>query len=157
LQALSRDLGVNPEGLPERIGKLQDELKAREKEIERLRRELARAQLSGGGAGIQLREAGGYKYLAVRLEGLEAGALRSTADELLDKHKADLVAVGSGQNLVIKLSKEAQAKGLDAGAVMKKLSETAGGRGGGKGALAQGGGFDLERAFAALQTALVPR
>lgn len=156
LQALSRELGVNPEGLPERLGKLQNEIKAREKEIERLRRELARAQL-GGGTASALKEAGGYKYLAVRLEGLEAGALRSAADELLDKHKADLVAVGSGQNLVIKLSKEAQAKGLDAGAVMKRLTEAAGGRGGGKGALAQGGGFDLERAFAALEGALLSR
>lgn len=156
LQALSRELGVNPEGLPERLSKLQNEIKAREKEIERLRRELARAQL-GGGTASALKEAGGYKYLAVRLEGLEVGALRSAADELLDKHKADLVAVGSGQNLVIKLSKEAQAKGLDAGAVMKRLTEAAGGRGGGKGALAQGGGFDLERAFAALEGALLSR
>lgn len=115
LQGLAREFGVNPEGLPERLGKLQSEIKAREKEIERLRRELARAQL-GGGAASALKEAGGYKYLAVRLEGLEAGALRSAADDLLDKHRADVVAVGSGQHLVIKLSKEAQAKGLEAGA-----------------------------------------
>jgi alanyl-tRNA synthetase len=64
------------------------------------------------------------------------------------------VAVGSGQNLVIKLSKAAQARGLDAGAVMKKLSEAAGGRGGGKETLAQGGGFDLDKALAALEQAL---
>lgn len=153
LQVLSRDLGVSPEGLPERLGKLQDDLKAREKEIERLKRELARAQF-GGGIGTKLKEAGGYKYLAVRLEGVEAGALRSLADELLDQHKADLVAVGSEGNLVLKLSKEAQARGLDAGAVMKKLSGLAGGRGGGKGGLAQGGGFDLERALAGLETVL---
>ncbi|MER3444244.1 MAG: hypothetical protein C4333_09050, partial [Meiothermus sp.] len=65
-----------------------------------------------------------------------------------------VVAVGSGQNLVLKLGKGAQEKGLDAGALMRKLAETAGGRGGGKGALAQGGGFDLEKAFAGLEGAL---
>jgi alanyl-tRNA synthetase len=154
LGGLSRELGTAPEHLLERVNKLQDELKAREKEIERLRLELARAQLGGGAAGLSLREAGGYRYLAVRLEGLEAGALRGAADELLDKHQADLVAVGSGQNLVVKVSKKALEKGLDAGAVMKKLSAVAGGRGGGKGALAQGGGFDLDKALGALEQVL---
>lgn len=154
LASLSRELGVSPEGLAERVGKLQDELKAREKEIERLRLELARAQLAGSGGGPQLKEAGGYRYLAVRLEGVEAGALRGAADELLERHKADVVAVGSGHNLVLKLSKSAQDKGLDAGALMRKLSQTAGGRGGGKGGLAQGGGFDLEKAFTGLEDTL---
>jgi len=153
VSALARELGISPEGLPERVGKLHDELKAQEKEIARLKLELARAQL-GGGSAVSLQEANGYRYLAVRLEGIEPGALRSAADELLEKHKADLVAVGSGSNLVIKLSPKAQGKGLDAGAVLRRLSEAAGGRGGGKGALAQGGGFDLDKAFAELPAAL---
>jgi alanyl-tRNA synthetase len=150
---LARELGTSPEHLRERVNKLQDELKAREKEVEKLKLELARAQL-GGTAAVALKEAGGYRFLAVKLEGLEAGALRGAADELLDRHQADLVAVGSGQNLVIKIGKAAQERGLDAGVVMKKLSAAAGGRGGGKGALAQGGGFDLDKAFGALEQAL---
>ncbi|MCS7057581.1 MAG: alanine--tRNA ligase [Meiothermus sp.] len=153
VQALGRELGVPPEQLGERVRKLQDELKGRERELERLRLELARSQL-GGSTGAALREAGGYRYLAVQLTGLEAGALRGVADELLEKHKADLVAVGSGQNLVIKVGKAALERGLDAGAVMRRLAEAAGGRGGGKGGLAQGGGFNLEKAFAALERAL---
>ena len=150
---LARELGTSPEHLRERVNKLQDELKAREKEVEKLRLELARAQL-GGTAAVALKEAGGYRFLAVKLEGLEAGALRGAADELMEKHRADLVAVGSGQNLVIKVSKAAQERGLDAGVVMKQLSAAAGGRGGGKGPLAQGGGFDLDKAFGALEQAL---
>ena len=150
---LARELGTSPEHLRERVNKLQDELKAREKEVEKLKLELARAQL-GGTAAVALKEANGYRYLAVKLEGLEAGALRGAADELMEKHRADLVAVGSGQNLVIKVSKAAQERGLDAGMVMKRLSAAAGGRGGGKGPLAQGGGFDLDKAFGALEQAL---
>lgn len=155
LGALSRELGVSPEGLAERVGRLQEELRAREKEIERLKLELARAQLAAGGSGPQLQEANGYRYLAVKLEGIEAGALRGAADELLERHKADVVLVGSGQNLVLKLSKQAQERGLDAGVILRKLAETAGGRGGGRGGLAQGGGFDLEKAFAGLEGALM--
>lgn len=154
VNGLARELGTSAESLPERVGKLQDELKEREKEIEKLKLDLARAQLGGSSAGVSLKEAGSYKYLAVKLEGIEAGALRGAADELMEKHRADLVAVGSGQNLVIKIAKAAQDKGLDAGAVMKKVSTVAGGRGGGKGALAQGGGFDLDKAFAALEETL---
>jgi len=154
LNHLARELGTSAEALPERVGRLQDELRAREKEIEKLKLDLARAQLGAGSAQMASKEAGGYRYLAVKLEGLEAGALRGAADELLEKHSVDLVAVGSGQSLVIKIDKAAQDKGLDAGAVMKKVSATAGGRGGGKGALAQGGGFDLDKAFAALEAAL---
>jgi len=150
---LARELGTSPEHLRERVNKLQDELKAREKEVEKLKLELARAQL-GGTAAVALKEAGGYRFLAVKLEGLEAGALRGAADELMEKHRADLVAVGSGQNLVIKVSKAAQERGLDAGMVMKRLSAAAGGRGGGKGPLAQGSGFDLDKAFGALEQAL---
>ncbi|MGC8968730.1 MAG: DHHA1 domain-containing protein, partial [Thermus sp.] len=44
----------------------------------------------------------------------------------------------------------AQERGLEAGALLRALTEKAGGRGGGKGALAQGGGLDPERAKAAL-------
>jgi alanyl-tRNA synthetase len=154
VNGLSRELGIAPEQLPMRVGKLQDELRSREREIEKLKGDLARAQLGGGSAGLEIREAGGYKYLAVKLEGIEAGALRGAADELLEKHKTDLVAVGSGQSLVIKISRAAQDRGLDAGAVMKKIADTAGGRGGGKGALAQGGGFDLEKAMDGLAGSL---
>jgi len=38
-------------------------------------------------------------------------------------------------------------RGLSAGALIRGLAEAAGGRGGGKPQLAQGGGFDLEKAF----------
>ncbi|WP_299429123.1 alanine--tRNA ligase [uncultured Meiothermus sp.] len=154
MNSLARELGTSAEALPERVGRLLDELRGREKEIEKLKLDLARAQLGGSRTGAVLKEANGYKYLAVKLEGLEAGALRGAADELLEKHQADLVAVGSGQNLVIKIGKAAQNKGLDAGTVMKKISNVAGGRGGGKGALAQGGGFDLDKAFGTLEEAL---
>jgi alanyl-tRNA synthetase len=154
INRLARELGASPEALPERVSKLQDELRNREKEIERLRLELARAQLGAGSTGVILKQAGGYQYLAVKLEGLGADALRGAADELMEKHRADLVAVGSGQSLVIKVGRAAQGRGLDAGQVMKKISAVAGGRGGGKGTLAQGGGFDLDKAMASLEEAL---
>ena len=151
--ALARELGTAPAQLDQRIGKLQQELKNLKRENERLAAELARAQL-GGGSGPEVSRAGKFSYLAVELAGLDAAALRQAADELLERHGVDLVAVGSGGNLIVKVSKRAVREGLDAGRVIKALAGRAGGRGGGRAQMAQGGGFDLEKAFAALPEAL---
>jgi len=151
--ALARELGTAPAQLGQRIEKLQQELKSLKRENERLAAELARAQL-GGGSGPEVSRAGKFSYLAVELAGLDAAALRQAADELLERHGVDLVAVGSGGNLIVKVSKRAVREGLDAGRVIKDLAGRAGGRGGGRAQMAQGGGFDLEKAFAALPEAL---
>jgi len=147
---LAARLGAPAEALEERVEKLEAESKAKGREIARLKRELARAQLGGGSGGPEVRTAGDWRYVAVELSGLDMPGLRQAADELLEKTGADLVAVGSEGLLVIKVKKEAEQKGLSAGALMRRIAEKSGGRGGGKAALAQGGGFDLEKAFRAL-------
>ena len=151
--ALAESLGVSAGGLAERIRRLQEELKSKDREFEKLKMDLARARMGGGGGPV-LRTSGELSYLALALDGLDPGSLRNAADELLEKYQADLVAVGSAGNLVLKLGKKALDSRLEAGALLKKISQTAGGRGGGKGALAQGGGFDLDKAFEALEGAL---
>ena len=147
---LAARLGAPAEAVEERVEKLEAEAKAKDREIARLKRDLARAQLGGGSGGPEVRTAGDWRYVAVELSGLDMPGLRQAADELLEKTGADLVAVGSEGMLVIKVNKEAQQKGLSAGALMKRIATKSGGRGGGKAALAQGGGFDLEKAFRAL-------
>jgi len=143
---LASGLGATPETLAERVEGLKEELKAKGREVERLKEELARAQLGGGGR-AEVREAGPWRYAAARLSGLDMAGLRKAADALLEETGADLVAVGSEGMLVLKASKTATARGLSAGKLMRELAEVAGGRGGGKPQLAQGGGFDLDRAF----------
>jgi alanyl-tRNA synthetase len=151
--ALARELGAAPEALAERVGKLQQEIKQLRRDNERLAGQLARAQLGGGGSAA-VHEAGGWHYVSVEFSGLDVPALRQVADELLEKHGVDLVAVGAGGMLIVKVSPDAVARGLAAGQVIKALGERSGGRGGGKPQLAQGGGFDLERACAALEEVL---
>ncbi len=149
---LARELGTSMEGLAERVRRLLQEIKALKRENERLATDLARAQLGGGSAAV--REAGGWRYVAVEFSGLDVPALRQVADELLEKHGVDLVVVGAGGMLIVKVSPEAVERGLAAGKVIRALAERSGGRGGGKPHLAQGGGFDLDRAFAALPEVL---
>ena len=143
---LAAGLGATPEGLADRVEKLREELRARGREVERLKEELARAQL-GSSRRAEVKEAGPWRYAAVELSGLDMPGLRKAADALLEETGADLVAVGSEGMLVLKASKAATERGLSAGALIRALAEVAGGRGGGKPQLAQGGGFDLEKAF----------
>jgi alanyl-tRNA synthetase len=147
LKALAERLEVGEAALEERLEKLLAELKAREKEVESLKARLVQAALGGGG--VALEEKGGLRWAALELPGLDMAALRQAADDLVNRG-ADVALVLSGGQAVLKLSKGAQERGLEAGSLFQALTQRAGGRGGGKGALAQGGGLDPERAKAAL-------
>jgi len=103
----------------------------------------------GGGGGASLEEKGGLRWTVAELPGLDAKALRQAADDLVARG-ADVALVLSGGQAVLKLSPKAQGMGLEAGALFRALAEKAGGRGGGKGALAQGGGLDPRKAREAL-------
>jgi alanyl-tRNA synthetase len=148
LHRLAEALGTGEAALEERISRLKEELKAKEKEAALLKARLARAELKG-----EVEEKGGLRYTVQTLSGLDASALRQAADDLVAQG-VDVVLLFSEGNAVLKLSKKALERGLEAGSLMRRLTERAGGRGGGKGALAQGGGLLPERAKEALLEAL---
>jgi alanyl-tRNA synthetase len=150
----AQSLGAKPGELIERIEKLQADVKAAQRESQQLRDKLAAAQVgaatgSGSGSGSAdasvLEEAGGYTYAARGLDGLDASALRNAADTLLQKTKADIVVVGSGKLLAVKVSDAAQERGLHAGNVIRELAKRGGGGGGGRPDMAQAGVADEGR------------
>ncbi len=145
---IARLLGGKAADATERIGKLQQELKSAQRENSQLRDKLAAAQTASD---TTLKEAATYRYLASVLEGLDANALRTAADSLLQKSGADLVVLASGTSLVAKVSKDAQAKGAHAGTIVRELAKRAGGGGGGRPDMAQAGVKDGSRIPAALE------
>ncbi len=145
LRALAGRLEVGEAQLEERLDRLFQEIKEKEREVQSLR-----ARLLGFLAQeVEAEEKGGLRYAAVELPGLEGPALREAADRLVEGG-LDLVLVLSGGQVVLKLGPRALAKGLEAGSLFRRLVEAAGGRGGGRGALAQGGGLDPRKARQAL-------
>ncbi len=154
LKNAARALTTTPENLTERLEKLFDEQKAATREINHLKAAVVRAQTAGG-ANVDTLEFGGFKAARLQLEGVEGVALKTAADDLMDKSKADIVVVGSGGGLVVKVSKEANAKGIKAGDLIRKLAQAGGGNGGGSPAMAQAGGIkDVSAALAALEQAV---
>jgi alanyl-tRNA synthetase len=101
-------------------------------------------------------------YLVVVATGFEARAagLRSVWDVLRGRG-ADAVVLAvadadTGKPIMIAAgTDEAVAAGFDAGAIVREMASVVGGRGGGKPAMAQGGGDDASRVDDALAAARV--
>ncbi len=145
----ARALGATPDTFEARIAKLQTDLRAAQRESAQLRDRLAAAQ-TGGAAGSEVAEAGGFRFATAALDGLDASALRNAADTLLQRSGADLVVVGSGQQLVVKVGAAARERGAHAGKLIRALAERGGGGGGGRPDMAQAGVRDAEGLRSAL-------
>ena len=93
------------------------------------------------------KDVGGLKVLTVHRDGMDANALRQMGDFLRDK-EAGVVAVLSSVNagkitFLAVCGKEAVARGVKAGDLVKTVCAVCGGKGGGKADSAMGGGSDL--------------
>ena len=150
--AAARTLGTTPELLTERLEKLQEEFKAKDKEIAALKTKLMQAQ-TGSGSSVDNLELGGFKIARLSLSGVSGNELRGAADDLLEKSKADIVVVASDGGLAVKVSKDAVARGAHAGQLIGKLAAAGGGKGGGRPDMAQAGVKDTDAALAALEGA----
>jgi alanyl-tRNA synthetase len=163
--AVVRELGdrfkAKPEELPERVASLQTELKTTQKQLEQLKAELAVAksdQLLG-----QAQTVGKFKVLVAQLAGVDPEALKTAAEQLLQKMGEGAVVLGSVPeaqkvSLVAAFSPSVNQKGLQAGKFIGAIAQHCGGGGGGRPHLAQAGGRDpskLAEALGAAQNQLI--
>ncbi len=146
-------LNTGADQLAERVTQVQAQLKAAGQEGANLRRQLTQAQLGGGAGGNTVRELGGFKVAVTRLAGIAGGELRGAADTLLDQSGADLAVVGGESGLAVKATKDAVARGVNAGQLIGKLAAAGGGKGGGRPDMAQAGVQDVDAALGALEGA----
>ena len=153
---LSDRFKIKPEEISDRITGLQHELKTAQKEVEHLKQELALVKADGL---IHEAEAvGEFKILVAQIPDIEAEALKAAAEKLSAKLGQSAVVLGSFTDdgkvtLVASFSKEAIAKGLQAGKFIGAIAKICGGGGGGRPNLAQAGGKDASKLTEALETA----
>ena len=153
---LSDRFKIKPEEISDRITGLQHELKTAQKEVEHFKQELALVKADGL---IHEAEAvGEFKILVAQIPDIEAEALKAAAEKLSAKLGQSAVVLGSFTDdgkvtLVASFSKEAIAKGLQAGKFIGAIAKICGGGGGGRPNLAQAGGKDASKLPEALEAA----
>ncbi|MGA7178199.1 MAG: alanine--tRNA ligase [Thiobacillaceae bacterium] len=151
-QQAAAALKVHPAELPQKIVQIQDHVKALEKELSRLKSRLAASQ--GDRMASEVVEVDGVKVLSLKLEGIDAKALRETADRLRDKLKSCVLVLGTIQDdkvsLIAAVTPDLTGK-INAGELVSHVASQVGGKGGGKADLAQAGGTQPEQLSKALE------
>ncbi len=134
---------------------ISTEVKDLKKKLEALNAKMASGKLDDVLKGTV--EINGIKVAAARVDGLLAGDLRTLGDNLKDKLGSGIAVLASyAEDKVAFLAtatKDAVEKGVHAGKVIKEITAIAGGSGGGKPDMAQGGGKDESKIDEALNAA----
>ncbi|NOY64049.1 MAG: alanine--tRNA ligase, partial [Nitrospirae bacterium] len=129
----------------ERTEKLLKELKEKEKEIERLKTGAATDVISE--AIDQARDFNGVKVVTLRKDGLNQKELRLLSDRLRDKLGSGIIITRSVQNgkaaIVCMVTRDLTDR-FNAGQILKEIAHMAGGSGGGRAEMAQGGARDID-------------
>ena len=153
IRKASELLKTSPKELVKRVEAGQKRIK----ELERKAEEAAVRASSGSPADAlaQTREVNGIKVLATRVDPADAKVFRGLADNLRDRLRSGVVAIGGGKDgkalLLVAVTADLTAKGVSAVALVREMAKEIGGSGGGKADLAQAGGSDPSRIPAALE------
>ena len=125
VKELSDRFKVKPEELPERVSKIESDLRATQKQVEALKSELAVAKSDSLLA--EAESVGEFKVLVARMDGADADGLKTAAERLQQKLGESAVLLGgaleSGKvSLVAAFSKSVNQKGLQVGNFADKLA-----------------------------------
>jgi alanyl-tRNA synthetase len=146
LEAVRRELQVPQELLPEKVASLKEELKLKEKELERVKKKLASSQIDSLVERAPTLK--GVKVVTAKLEGFGGKELAEIADVVRSKAgKSAVMLVGlkdGKATLLIALTRELTGK-LKAGELIREIAPLLGGKGGGRPELAQGGIKELSK------------
>jgi alanyl-tRNA synthetase len=137
--------------LADKIEQLLDRSRQLEKELAALKGKLASA--AGSDLVSQTKEIAGVKVLVAKLDGVEAGDLRTLLDQLKNKLGSGVVVLGAASggkvSLIAGVTADLTAR-IKAGEVVNVAAAKVGGKGGGRPDMAQAGGTQPENLDAAL-------
>jgi alanyl-tRNA synthetase len=139
----------------ERVAQLLEHSRALEKELDRLKSKLASS--AGDELVQQAADVNGVRVLAAQLDGVDAKALRETADKLRDKLKSCALVLGTVADgkvsLIAAVTPDVTGR-IKAGELVNFVATQVGGKGGGKPDMAMAGGSEpgaLPAALASVQ------
>lgn len=154
VKGLAASLKCRVADVPARLEALQAELKAAQKKAEELAGEIAKAQVSD--VADKVKDVKSVAVLAQKVNADSMDALRNLGDQMRDKVGGVVVlaaAIGDKVSILTMASKDAVAKGVHAGNVVKAVAKICGGGGGGRPDMAQAGAKDASKIDEALSAA----
>jgi alanyl-tRNA synthetase len=142
LEELGRDLKVTWTELPDVVQALQERTRSQEREIEKLRGQLAAAR--SGDLLQQAVEIAGIRVVAALVEAATKTVLRQTGDRLRDSLPGGVVVLGAviedRPSLLAMVTPDVVTRGVRAGDIIRAAAPYIDGRGGGRPELAEAGG-----------------
>lgn len=130
--------------LSQKVEEFVEEMKIRKNEIESLKQQLVSGSVKDLMAGYK--DIKGVKLIVSSKDNLTSDEMKMSSDQIRDKMSGEAVVVVMASNcdgkitFVASASKEAIKLGAHAGKIIKEVTAVAGGNGGGKPDMAQGGG-----------------
>ncbi|HET9673810.1 MAG TPA: alanine--tRNA ligase, partial [Gaiellaceae bacterium] len=129
-------------------------------ELERVRKEAKKPKEAPSGAEVvdeRRTDAGDVHVIVVEAKGASPDELLALSDRLKQQHRPAAVVLGAREDgnahLILNFDPSLEARGLDAGAVVKQAAPLIGGGGGGRPTMARAGGKQPERLGEALAEA----
>lgn len=152
LERIADTVKATPAQAEHKVAALLAQLDEQDKEIQRLRREMAKRQAENIDALVK--QVNGVRVLTRMVEAPNADALREQSDFFKDKLGSGIVALGAVMNgkpsMLVAVTADLIGKGYDATKIVRAAAPVMGGGGGGKPALAQAGGKDASKLQEAL-------
>ncbi len=157
IQTVAKTLKTTEHDLLKKSEAVMDELKNAQKELEALKAKMAAAQ--AGDIMNNIKKIGDIDLVCARLDGQNADSLKTMADDIKSKNENAVIVLAAFTDekitFVAMAAKSALDKGIHAGKIIKEITAVAGGSGGGKPDMAQGGGKDASKIDEALSKAEV--
>jgi alanyl-tRNA synthetase len=149
-------LKTEPQGLSARIQQVLDQNKLVEKELTKLKQQIASNATTDVLSDVY--EIKGVKVLSTVLQGVEAKALRVMVDDFKNQLGSAIIVLGIAEDnkvsLIVGVTKDLVSK-IRAGELVNFVAQQVGGKGGGRPDMAQAGGSqpqNLDSAIASVQT-----
>ena len=153
LSDLAGLLKSSPDQAATKVEQLLKRSRDLEKELSAAKQALAMGTASDHSENV--REVGGIKVLATRMDGADAKTLRDAVDKFKDRLQNAVVVLGSVDDGKVRLAAGVTKNNTDrirAGDLIKPVAEQVGGKGGGRPDFAQAGGSDVAALDAALES-----
>ena len=156
IEDLGRDLKVTWSEVPSQVKALNERIRQQEREIEKLRGQLAGVSANDLLSAVTELETphGAIRTLVARVEVAEKAGLRQLGDRLKDSLQSGVIVLGTvvdgAPSLLVMVTPDLTARGIKAGAVIGAIAPHVDGRGGGRPELAEAGGKNPQGLDAAL-------